>query len=403
MGYGNSGVIAKYSASPGCKSSGKLMKLFEYESKSLAQNLGINTPRGGLASTPDEARDIHKRIGGEVVIKAQVLVAGRGKAGGIKFGSKPEETRDRASEILSMTVKGEKVKKILIEQKLNIKRELFGSIVLDRANKCQTVLASDQGGIDIEDVAKQSPEKILHHRLDPVFGMRGYDARQVGLKLGYTGQRLNSLTDLLSNLYRLSVIYDAELVESNPLVETSEGKFVTADLRVIVDDNSLFRHPEFQERAKEVSGEVTPLEAKARENGLAFVELDGDIGIMGNGAGLVMATLDMVNHYGGRPANFCDVGGGANAEHVATALQIIQGDQKVSRIFINILAGITRCDEVAKGIVDVKKVVGLKKPLVVRMQGTNFEEGKKILNSVGITTLEKMDEAARLVVTGKVA
>ena len=403
MGYGTSGVIAKYSASPGCKSSGKLMKLFEYESKSLAQNLGINTPKGGLASTPDEARDIHKRIGGEVVIKAQVLVAGRGKAGGIKFGSKPEETRDRASEILSMTIKGEKVKKVLIEQKLNIKKELFGSIVLDRANKCQTVLASDQGGIDIEDVAKQSPEKILHHRIDPVFGMRGYDARQVGLKLGYTGQRLNALTDLLSNLYRLSVIYDAELVESNPLVETNEGKFVTADLRLIVDDNSLFRHPEFQERAKEISSEVTPLEAKARENGLAFVELDGDIGIMGNGAGLVMATLDMVNHYGGKPANFCDVGGGANAEHVATALQIIQGDQKVNRIFVNILAGITRCDEVAKGIVDVKKVVGLKKPLVVRMQGTNFEEGKRILNSIGITTLEKMDEAAQLVVSGKVA
>jgi succinyl-CoA synthetase beta subunit len=302
-----------------------------------------------------------------------------------------------------MTIKGEKVKKVLIEQKLNIKKELFGSIVLDRANKCQTVLASDQGGIDIEDVAKQSPEKILHHRIDPVFGMRGYDARQVGLKLGYTGQRLNALTDLLSNLYRLSVIYDAELVESNPLVETNEGKFVTADLRLIVDDNSLFRHPEFQERAKEVSGEVTPLEAKARENGLAFVELDGDIGIMGNGAGLVMATLDMVNHYGGKPANFCDVGGGANAEHVATALQIIQGDQKVNRIFVNILAGITRCDVVAEGIVDVKKVVGLKKPLVVRMQGTNFEEGKRILNSIGITTLEKMDEAAQLVVSLKVA
>jgi succinyl-CoA synthetase beta subunit len=207
----------------------------------------------------------------------------------------------------------------------------------------------------------------------------------------------------LSNLYRLSVIYDAELVESNPLVETNDGKFVAADLRVIVDDNSLFRHPEFQERSKEASGEVTPLESKARENGLAFVELDGDIGIMGNGAGLVMATLDMVNHYGGKPANFCDVGGGADAEQVATALQIIQGDSKVHKIFINILAGITRCDEVAKGIVDVKKVVGLKKPLVVRMQGTNYEEGKKILNSIGITTLEKMDEAAQLVTSMKVA
>ncbi len=379
------------------------MKLFEYEAKSLAQNLGINIPKGGLASTPDEARDVHKRIGGEVVVKAQVLVAGRGKAGGIKFGSKPDETRDRASEILSMTIKGEKVKKVLVEQKLATKKELFASIVQDRANNCQTVLASDQGGIDIEEVAKQTPEKVLRHRLDPVFGMRGFDARQVALKLGYQGPKLNALTDLLSNLYRLSVIYDAELVESNPLVETQDGRFVTADLRVIIDDNSLFRHPEFQERSKEVSGEVTPLEAKARENGLAFVELDGDIGIIGNGAGLVMATLDMVNHYGGKPANFCDVGGGANAEHVATALQIIQGDEKVRKIFVNILAGITRCDEVAKGILDVKKIVGLKKPLVIRMQGTNYEEGKRILNAAGIATMEKMDEAAQLVTSSKVA
>ncbi len=379
------------------------MKLFEYEAKSLAQNLGINTPKGGLASTPDEARDVHKRIGGEVVVKAQVLVAGRGKAGGIKFGSKPDETRDRASEILGMTIKGEKVKKVLVEQKLATRKELFASIVQDRANKCQTLLASDQGGIDIEEVAKQTPEKVLRHRLDPVYGMRGFDARQVALKLSYQGLKQASLTDLLSNLYRLSVIYDAELVESNPLVETQDGRFVTADLRVIMDDNSLFRHPEFQERSKEVSSEVTPLEAKARENDLAFVELDGDIGIIGNGAGLVMATLDMVNHYGGKPANFCDVGGGANAEHVGTALQIIQGDAKVRKIFVNILAGITRCDEVARGIIDVKKVVGLKKPLVIRMQGTNYEEGKKLLNAAGLTTLENMDEAAKLVTSSKVS
>src|SRR5256886_845629 len=379
------------------------MKLFEYEAKSIAQNLGINTPRGAVASTSDEARDIHKRIGGEAVIKAQVMVAGRGKAGGIKFASKPDETWARANEILGMTIKGEKVKKVLVEQKATAKKELFASIVLDRANRCQTVLASDQGGIEIEEVARQTPEKVLRHRIDPVFGMRGYDARLMALKLGYQGAQQGTFTEFLSNLYRLSVIYDAELVESNPVIEMQDGRFVAADLRVIVDDNSLFRHPEFQERSKEISSEVTALESKARDNGLAFVELDGDIGIIGNGAGLVMATLDLVKQCGGKPANFCDVGGGANAEHVATALQIIQGDQKVSRIFINILAGITRCDEVAKGIVDVKKVVGLKKPLVVRMQGTNFEEGKRILNSIGITTLEKMDEAAQLVVASKVA
>ncbi|HEY5620494.1 MAG TPA: ADP-forming succinate--CoA ligase subunit beta [Candidatus Bathyarchaeia archaeon] len=379
------------------------MKLFEYEAKSLAQNLGITTPKGGVATTPEEARDLHKRLGGEVVIKAQVLVAGRAKAGGIKFASKPEETRDRSSEVLGLTIKGEKVKKVLVEQKLSAKKELFLSIVQDRANKCQTVLASEQGGIDIEQVAKEHPEKVVRHRLDPVYGMRSFDARDVALKLGYRGPQLLAVSDLLSNLYRLSVIYDGELVESNPVIETQDGKFITADLRVIVDDSSLFRHPEFQERSREVSGEVTPLESKARERGLAFVELDGDIGIIGNGAGLVMATIDLVKHYGGNPANFCDVGGGANAEHVAEALEVVQTSEKVRAVFINILAGITRCDEVARGIVEVKKVVGLKKPLVIRMVGTNQEEGREILRSAGINAYDKMEEAARQVVLKGVA
>lgn len=374
------------------------MKLFEYEAKSLAQNLGITTPKGGVAATPEEARDLHKRLGGEVVIKAQVLVAGRAKAGGIKFASKPEETRDRASEVLGLTIKGEKVKKVIVEQKLSAKKELFLSIVQDRANKCQTVLASEQGGVDIEQVAKEHPEKVVRHRLDPLYGMRGFDARDVALKLGYRGPQLLAVSDLLSNLYRLSVIYDGELVESNPVIETQDGKFITADLRVIVDDSSLFRHPEFQERSREVSGEVTPLESKARERGLAFVELDGDIGIIGNGAGLVMATIDLVKHYGGNPANFCDVGGGANAEHVAEALEVVQSSEKVRAVFINILAGITRCDEVARGIVEVKKVVGLKKPLVIRMVGTNQEEGRETLRLAGINAYDKMEEAARQVV-----
>jgi len=376
------------------------MKLFEYEAKSLAQNLGIPVPKGAVASSPDEARDAYKRMGGDVVVKAQVLVAGRGKAGGIKFASNSDETRERAAEILGLSIKGERAKKVLVEQKLSTKKELYLSIVQDRANRCQTVLASDQGGIDIESVAKENPNRVIRHKLDQVFGMRSFDARDVALKLGYGGQQLNGLTELLSNLYRLSVVYDAELVESNPLVETQEGRFVAADLRVIIDDNSLFRHPEFQERSREVSGEVTPLEAKARERDLAFVELDGNVGIIGNGAGLVMATIDLVKHYGGNPANFCDVGGGANADHVAAALDVIQSSEKVQLVFVNILAGITRCDEVAKGIIEVKKVVGLKKPLVVRMSGTNQEEGRAILTSAGIGSLEKMDEAAKLAATG---
>ena len=377
------------------------VKLFEYEAKSLAQNLGVLTPRGAVASTSEEARDIYKRIGGDVVIKAQVLVAGRGKAGGIKFASKADETRDRAAEILGMSIRGEKPRRILVEQKLVTKKELFVSIVQDRASRCQTILASEQGGVDIEQVAKETPEKLVQHKLDPVFGMRSYDARDVALKLGYQGQQLNMLADILSNLYRLSIVYDAELVESNPLVENEDGKFTAADLRLIIDDNSLFRHPEFQERSKEVSAEVSPLEAKARDRDLAFVELEGDIGIIGNGAGLVMATIDLVKKYGGSPADFCDVGGGANADHVAAALDVIQSSEKVKSVFINILAGITRCDEVAKGILEVKRVVGLKKPLVIRMSGTNQEEGKRILSSAGLTTLDKMDEAARLVASGE--
>jgi succinyl-CoA synthetase beta subunit len=376
------------------------MKLFEYEAKNLASNLGIATPKGAVASTPEEARDIHKRLGGSAVVKAQVLVAGRGKAGGIKFASKPDETFDRAKEMLGSLIKGESVKKVLIEQKLSVKKELYVSIAEDRVNKCQTVLASKQGGIDIEEVAKTSPQEIVRRHVDPAYGMRGYEARDTSLNMGYGGQQLNAISDLLANLYRLSAIYDCELVESNPLVETQDGRFLAADLRMIIDDNSLFRHPEFQERSKEPGAELTPLEAKARENNLAFVELDGDVGIIGNGAGLVMATIDLVKYYGGRPANFCDVGGGAAADRVASALGIIQSSDKVRTIFVNILAGITRCDEVAKGILDVKKVVGLKKPLVIRMVGTNEEEGRRLLESAGIRPLVRMEDAAKLAAAG---
>src|SRR6267378_3156687 len=376
------------------------MKLFEYEAKNLANNLGIATPKGAVASTAEEARDIHKRFGGAVVVKAQVLVAGRGKAGGIKFATKPEESFDRAKEMIGAFIKGETVRKVLIEQKLPVKRELYISIAEDRMNQCQTILASKKGGVDIEEVAKTNPQEIVRRHMDPVYGMRGYEARDTALNLGYGGQQLNMISDLVANLYRLSVIYDCELVESNPLVETQDGRFLAADLRMIIDDNSLFRHPEFQERSKEPGAELTPLEAKARENNLAFVELDGDVGIIGNGAGLVMATIDLVKYYGGSPANFCDVGGGAAADRVASALGIIQSSDKVRTIFVNILAGITRCDEVAKGILDVKKVVGLMKPLIVRMVGTNEEEGRRLLESAGIKPFIHMDEAAKLAAKG---
>src|SRR5215831_4716997 len=241
MRYGENeqrAVTAIYLASPPRKVNRRdreesSMKLFEYEAKRLANNLGINTPKSGLASTPDEAKEIHRKLGGSTVIKAQVLVAGRAKAGGIKFANKPDEALDRAKEMLGGTIKGERVAKVLVEQKLPIKKELYVSIAEDRMNKCQTVLASRQGGIDIEEVARKTPGEIVRVHIDPVYGMRGFEAREIGLKLGYGGPKLNMLADLLSNLFRLSVIYDAELAETNPLVETEDGRFVAADLRMI--------------------------------------------------------------------------------------------------------------------------------------------------------------------------
>ena len=370
------------------------MKLFEYEAKEIAQQYGLLVPRGIVASTTQEAKEAFQNLNQPSMIKAQVLVAGRGKAGGTKPASNPDEALEVAKTLLSMTIKGEKVAKVLVEQKLAGKHERYLSIVVDRSSRCYTLLCSTEGGVDIEQIALQSPEKIVRHKIDPLIGLQPFESRLVARRLGYSGKQMNQLTSVISKLYEIMLDYDAELIESNPLIETENGELVAADLRILLDDNSLFRHQKFLERMKTFEPDMTDLEVKAREKDLAYVELDGDVGIIGNGAGLVMATLDMILDYKGKPANFCDVGGGASEERIASALEIVLANPRVKVLLINIMGGITRCDDVARAILDIQKKMGIAKPMVIRLVGTNEEEGQRILAAANIPSLNSMEEAA---------
>lgn len=370
------------------------MKIFEYEAKRIASQHGLPVPSGYIASSPQEAREAAQKIACPVVVKAQVLAAGRGKAAGIRVADTPDEAEKIASAILGSKIKGETVTRVLVEEKLDVARELYVGLVVDRSARCYTALISQVGGVDIEEVAQQTPEKIIKRPLEPGRGLEGFQARELAQMLGYKGSQLVELGAFIAKLCSMAIAYDSELAESNPLVETRKGAFVAADLRMIIDDNSLFRHKSLVEETRDVRHDLSPLEIKAREKGLAYVELDGDIGIVGNGAGLAMATLDMIKDHGGRPANFCDVGGGASAERIAAALEIVLSNQNVKALFLNIMGGITRCDEVAKGLLDVRKRMGLKKPTVIRLVGTNEEEGRRILQDAGIPSLETMEDAA---------
>ena len=371
------------------------VKLFEYEAKNIFKQYGIPVPRGELAKTPEEARKKAEELSFPVAVKAQVLVSGRGKAGGILFADSPTETEAVAAKILGMSIKGLKVQSVWIEEKVPAKNELFFSVTVDRVKRSYVVLASSAGGIDIEEIAAKTPEKLVKFPIDPAFGFRGFHARRIASKIGYTGAQQSQLASIFRKAYSIVNDLDAELVEMNPLIETTTGGFVAADARIIIDDNALFRHPEYKKRLLEAeTSEFSPQELNAMQKGLAYVKLNGNIGIIGNGAGLVMATLDAVQHYGGKPANFLDVGGGASAERVTSALEIVASDPNVNVVFINILGGITRCDEVAKGIINAKNQIGYNKPLVIRLVGTNEEEGKRILTEAGIHVLESMEEAA---------
>jgi len=370
------------------------LRLFEYEAKQVFAKYGLPTPRGFLAKTAKEAREFASLINAPVAVKSQIPVAGRAKAGGILFVDSPAEAEKAAKQLLGSEVKGIKVLSVWVEEKIAIKKELYFSITVDRANRCYVAVASAEGGVDIEELARTSPEKIVKVLIDPVYGFRLYHARQIAKRLGYTENQMTELASIFLKHYRVAMDFDAELAEMNPLVETIDGKFMAADTRLIIDDNALFRHQEFTSRPME-EAELTPQELQAQKTGLAYVKLDGDVGIIGNGAGLVMATLDAIQLYDGRPANFLDVGGGASADMMAAALDIVLSDPNVKVVFINILGGITRCDEVANGILEAQKRVGLTKPMVIRLVGTNEEEGRRILTDAGIHVLDSMEEAAQ--------
>jgi len=374
------------------------MKLFEYEAKTILAKYGIPTPQGGLATNSSQAVEVAARLKPPFAIKAQVLVAGRGKAGGILFANSIDETERVAQKLLNMQIKRIPVKSLWIEEKINIRKELYFGITIDRFKQSYVAVASPVGGMEIEEVAAKTPEKVIKTLINPQLGLLSYHTRQIARKIGYTGTQMLELGRSFERLYNAGRDYDAELIEMNPVVETIDGRFMAADARIIIDDNALFRHPEYKKRLLEGESELTQQELEAMKNDLAYVKLDGTIGVIGNGAGLVMATLDTIQHYGGKPANFLDVGGGAPSEKTALAFKIVLSDPNVKALFVNILGGITRCDEVAQGILDARKKLGVAKPMVIRLVGTNEEEGKKILKKAGIHAFDSMEEAAQRVV-----
>jgi len=374
------------------------MKLFEYEAKDILAKYGIPTPQGGLATTASQVREMATRLKPPFAVKAQVLIAGRGKAGGILFVDTITEAEKATKKLLNMQIRGIPVKSVLIEEKIRIKKELYFGITTDRFNQSYVAIASAVGGMEIEEIAAETPERVIKILVNPEHGLHPFQTRQIAKKMGYAGSQISELGRILEGLYRAGMDYDAELIEMNPLAETVEGKFVAVDARIIIDDNALFRHQEYKKRLFEGEGELTPPELEAMKNDLAYVKLDGNIGVIGNGAGLVMATLDTIQYYDGKPANFLDVGGGAPSEKIATALRIVLSDPNVRALFINILGGITRCDDVARGIIEARTKIGGTKPMVIRLVGTNEEEGKQILRQAGIHILESMEEAAQRVV-----
>ena len=377
---------------------GTQLKLLECEAKDIFREFGIPTPEGGVAASPEDAKAVAEHIGRPVAVKAQIPVGGRGKAGGILFADTPAEAAEAAGGLLGSRLNGVEVRKVLVEEKLRIEDELYLGVVVDRQSRSYVVLASSEGGVDIEEVATTTPEKIVRHVVDPIQGLRQYHARWVAKQMGYHGRRMMELAGILLKLHRVAVEMDAELTEINPLAATEDG-FVAADARLNVDNNALFRHRDLEERYQESElAELSQRELKARGLGLTYVELDGNIGIIGNGAGLTMATLDTVMRHGGRPGDFLDLGGGAPPDRIEAAVFFVISDPRIDGLFVNILGGITRCDDIARGIIAARRRTGVEKPIVVRLMGTNEEEGMRILKEAGIDTLETMEEAAERVV-----
>jgi succinyl-CoA synthetase beta subunit len=368
------------------------MKLHEYLSKRKFSEFGVPIPEGEVVETPKEARKIARKLGGPVVVKSQVLVGGRGKAGGIKVAQTPDEAEKNAAEILDLTIKGLPVRKVLIDQAADIQDEIYLGITNDRSARKPVIMASSEGGVDIEEVASSTPEKIIQCHIDPLIGLQNYQARDLAAGIDLSREHWRDFGKIAHGLWQAYSSSDATLAEINPLVVTGDQKLLAVDGKMVLDDNALFRHPELKDmRDTDVDA---PAEIEARENGLSYIKLDGDIGCMVNGAGLAMTTMDIIKLFGGEPANFLDIGGGASADKVAAALGIILSDPSVKAVLFNIFGGITRCDLVAKGILDALEEVKTEIPMVVRLVGTNAEEGRKLLADADMETAETLAEAA---------
>ena len=368
------------------------MKLQEYRSKEILARHGVPLLAGETATTPEKARAAAERIGGPVVVKAQVLVGGRGKAGGVKLAQTPDEAAQRATEIVGLDIKGITVQTVLVAPAVEIAKEYYLSLILDRAARTVTVIASAEGGVEIEETARTNPEAIVRMALHPLIGLQDYNIRRVAGALGIPKELRRDFATLMRGLDRAFFESDADLAEINPLVVTADGRLLALDAKIVLDDSALPRHPDLE--AVRDLNEEEPAETAARAAGISFIKLDGTIGCMVNGAGLAMTTMDLVKLAGGEPANFLDIGGGAKAERVAAAFRIILDDENVRAILINIFGGITRGDEVARGIVEARRSLTREVPMVVRIVGTNADEARPILAEANLITAESLDDAA---------
>ncbi|QRN83931.1 ADP-forming succinate--CoA ligase subunit beta [Chloroflexota bacterium] len=368
------------------------MRLHEYQSKDIFAQHHIPIPRGRLASTPEEAKLIAEELNGTVVLKAQVLIGGRGKAGGIRLVHSPREAEEEASKILGNRIKDIPVRRLLVEEGVSIQQEIYLGMTIDRERGETVMIASAEGGIDIEEVARVSPEKIARVGINPLLGLRDFQIRNLAAEIEIPRNLWRSFISICQNLYEAYLELDATLAEINPLVITLDQHIIALDGKIIVDDNALFRHTDLMDK-RDISAEV-PEETEARKFGLAYIKLDGNIGCLVNGAGLAMASMDIIKHKGGMPANFLDIGGGASAEKVAAALRIILSDPQVQTVLINIFGGITRCDEVASGIKQTLEELQPEVPFVIRLVGTNDSKGRQILAEANLNTAESLQEAA---------
>jgi succinyl-CoA synthetase beta subunit len=372
------------------------MRLHEYQSKSLFAKYGIPIPNGRVASSPQEVKQISEELRTKVVIKSQVLVGGRGKAGGIRLAKTPVEAEVFAEQIFAMEIKGIPVRKVLVDEAVSIDKEIYLSIANDRNSQKPILMASSAGGVDIEETAIKTPEKIIKRTVDPLIGLREYQLRDIAISIDLDRKYWRIFGEIISNLWRVYVDCDATIVEINPLVITADERVIALDAKIVLDDNSLFRHPDLTEM-RDLDAEE-PAEIEGRKFGVVFIKLAGNIGCLVNGAGLAMATMDIIKLLGGEPANFLDIGGGASSAKVEAAFRIILADAKVKAILINVFGGITRCDEVAKGILDAMKQVEPKIPVIVRLVGTNREEGMKMLEETNLITADSLFEAAKLAI-----